>query len=73
MTAAPEDLPPVIVTYRRDGLWHEARCDELGPGGLVISTMDYETTRSVVWTGLRRLRPVRGVREVFEGYEDGRR
>jgi hypothetical protein len=23
-----------------------------------------------VWTGLRRLKPVRGVREVFEGYED---
>lgn len=62
------DLPPVTVTYRRDGVWHDASCDELG--GLVISALDFETAHAVAWTGLRRLKPVRGVREVFEGYGD---
>jgi hypothetical protein len=66
--AAAAELPPVTVTYRRSGVWHDALCDELGPNGLVISAVDFETARSVIWTGLRRLRPVRGVREVFEGY-----
>lgn len=65
---AAEDLPPVTVTYRTNGIWHDAHCDELG--GPVISTMDLDTAKAVVRTGLRRLKPARGVREVFEGYED---
>lgn len=65
---AIEDLPPVTVTYRRDGLWHEAHCDELG--GPLIAALDEETPRSVAWTLLRKLRPPRTVREVREGYGD---
>lgn len=64
-----DDLPPVTVTYRHDGVWHDAHCAELG--GLVIAALDFDTAHAVVWTGLRRLKPVRGVREVFDGYEDG--
>jgi hypothetical protein len=63
---ADEESPPVTVTYRLGRGWHDAHCDELG--GLVISALDFETARAVAWTGLRRLKPARGVREIFEGY-----
>lgn len=62
------ELPPVVVTYRKAGLWHEAHCDELG--GLLVSSMDPGTPRAVAAGLLRRMSPPRNVREVTEGYGD---